>query len=181
MQTLPIRIQKNTKMIYYITGGARSGKSTYAMKKALMLSERPVYIATSRRWDASFENRIKRHKADRDGQWTTIEEELEVSKIDLENKVAVIDCATLWLTNFFVDFRQDVQKCLDAFKSEIDNLRSKNATFIIVSNEIGMGIHADTDTGRDFTDLQGWANQYLAEIADKAYFLVSGIPLPLKE
>lgn len=168
-------------MIYYITGGARSGKSSYAMKLALGLSKDPVYVATARRWDGNFRDRIKRHEEGRDGRWTTIEEELEISKLDLEGRVVVIDCVTLWLTNFFVDFRQNVEKCLNAFKKEIGQLRIKNATFIIVSNEIGMGVHAETDTGRKFTDLQGWANQYVAEVADKAVLLVSGLPITLKE
>ena len=167
-------------MIYYITGGARSGKSSYAMKMALGLSGNPGYVATARRWDGGFENRIKRHEEDRDDRWETMEEALEVSKLNLENRVVVIDCVTLWLTNFFVDFRQDIPKCLDAFKEEMDKLRTKNATIIIVSNEIGMGVHAETETGRKFTDLQGWANQYVAEIADKAFLLVSGMPVTLK-
>ena len=168
-------------MIYYITGGARSGKSSYAMKMALDLSKNPVYVATARRWDGNFQDRIKHHEKGRDERWTTIEEELQISKLDLENRVVVIDCVTLWLTNFFVDFRQDVNKCLDAFKKEINKLQVKNATFIIVSNEIGMGVHAETEAGRKFTDLQGWANQYVAELADKAVFLVSGLPITLKE
>ena len=150
-------------MIYYVTGGARSGKSNYAMKVAKDLSENPVYVATARHWGDDFEDRIRRHRAERDEQWTSIEEQKAVSSLELENRVAVIDCVTLWLTNFFVDFKQDVDKSLEAFKYEIDKLKAKNTTFIIISNEIGMGIHAETETGRKFTDLQGWANQYLAK------------------
>lgn len=168
-------------MIYYVTGGARSGKSSYAMKVALSLSPNPVYIATARRWDGSFQDRIKRHQEGRDERWTTIEEELELSRLDLDNRVAVVDCVTLWLTNFFTDFKQDVDRCLEAFQSEIDQMRTKNTTFIIVSNEIGMGVHAETETGRKFTDLQGWANQYVAKVADKAILMVSGLPVILKE
>ena len=168
-------------MIYFITGGARSGKSSYAMKIAKDLAENPVYIATARHWGDDFQDRIRRHQAERDEKWTSIEEQKAVSSLELENRVAVIDCVTLWLTNFFVDFKQDVDKSLEAFTYEIDKLKAKNTTFIIISNEIGMGIHAETETGRKFTDLQGWANQYLAKKADKAIFMVSGLPMILKQ
>ncbi len=168
-------------MIYFITGGARSGKSSYAMKIAKDLAENPVYVATARQWDGDFQDRIRRHQAERDEKWTSIEEQKEVSSLQLEDRVAVIDCVTLWLTNFFVDFEQDVDKSLEAFKREIDKLKTKNTTFIIISNEIGMGVHAETATGRKFTDLQGWANQYLAKNADKAIFMVSGLPMILKQ
>ncbi|MDN5212216.1 bifunctional adenosylcobinamide kinase/adenosylcobinamide-phosphate guanylyltransferase [Fulvivirgaceae bacterium BMA12] len=168
-------------MIYFITGGARSGKSSYAMKLAKDLAENPVYVATARHWDGDFQDRIRRHQAERDEHWTSIEEQKEVSSLQLESRVAVIDCVTLWLTNFFVDFEQDVDKSFEAVKQEIDKLKTKNTTFIIISNEIGMGVHAETATGRKFTDLQGWANQYLAKNADKAIFMVSGLPMILKE
>ena len=167
-------------MIYFITGGQRSGKSIYAQKLALQLSGNPLYIATSRIWDDDHKKRIERHKKDRDSRWTTIEEEKYISKIDLENKVAVIDCITLWLTNFFVDGRHNVEAVLEEIKIELDALAKKDSTLIIVSNEIGMGLHAETETGRKFTDLQGWTNQYIAALADKVFLMVSGIPVQIK-
>lgn len=167
-------------MIYFITGGQRSGKSSYAQKLALQLSECPVYIATSRAWDDDHKKRIERHKHDRDERWTTIEEEKFLSKIDLENKVAVIDCITLWLTNFFVDNKYNVEDVLKEVKIELDALSKKDASLIIVSNEIGMGLHAETVIGRKFTDLQGWTNQYIAALADKVFLMVSGISVQIK-
>ena len=98
----------------------------------------------------------------------------------MDGEVVVVDCVTLWLTNLFSDYKQDVDKALNFFKSEMDNLKSKDATLIIISNEIGMGLHADTLSGRKFTDLQGWANQYVAELADKVIFMVSGLPITMK-
>ena len=69
---------------------------------------------------------------------------------------------------------------MQAFKEEIDQLAKKSTTWIIISNELGMGVHADSDSGRRFTDLQGWANQYVAQKAEKATFMVSGLPLTVK-
>lgn len=165
---------------YYITGGARSGKSSYAQQLALSLSDKPIYVATARKWDEDFQDRINRHQLDRGDQWEAIEEEKELSKIDFIGRVVVIDCVTLWLTNFFVDTKYDIDTCLTLFKKEMKGLQEQEATFIIISNEIGMGVHAESAIGRKFTDLQGWANQHLAKIADEAIFMVSGLPMKLK-
>ncbi len=167
-------------MIYYITGGERSGKSNYAQKLALTLSESPLYIATARHWDDDFKNRIKKHQQDRDDRWTSIEEEKNIHLLELKNKVAVIDCVTLWLTNFYIDNNYEVDTSLTQAKNTFDELALINSTIIIISNEIGMGVHAETTIGRKFVELQGWMNQYIAKKADKAIFMVSGIPLTLK-
>jgi adenosylcobinamide kinase/adenosylcobinamide-phosphate guanylyltransferase len=167
-------------MIYFITGGQRSGKSRYAQRIAQEMSASPVYIATARIWDEEFKTRVDRHVKDRDSRWTTIEEEKYISRLDLGNKTVVIDCVTLWATNFFTDNKQDIEKSLEEIKKEIDRLKTVNGNLIIISNELGMGIHAETETGRKFTDLHGWANQYIASKADKAVLMVSGIPVTLK-
>jgi adenosylcobinamide kinase/adenosylcobinamide-phosphate guanylyltransferase len=167
-------------MIYYITGGARSGKSAYAQNLALQLSDQPIYLATARNWDADFDQRIKRHQADRDERWENIEEEKYPSKIDFTNRVVVIDCVTLWLTNFYVDCKYNIEEALVHIKAEVELLAKQNATFIIISNELGMGLHADTESGRKFTDLQGWTNQFIAQKANQAILMVSGLPVVLK-
>ncbi|HEX3385365.1 MAG TPA: bifunctional adenosylcobinamide kinase/adenosylcobinamide-phosphate guanylyltransferase [Mucilaginibacter sp.] len=167
-------------MIYYITGGARSGKSSYAQQLALGLSDNPVYLATARKWDSDFEERIKRHQEDRDERWENIEEEKSPSKLGLRGRVIVLDCVTLWLSNFFADTKYNVEETLRLIKTEFDKLAEIDATWIIISNEIGMGMHADTEIGRKFSDLQGWINQHIARRADKAIFMVSGLPLNLK-
>ncbi len=163
-----------------VTGGARSGKSRHAQELALKYSGRPIYVATARAWDDEFKHRIRIHQQDRDERWRSIEEERHLSRLSLEGEVAVIDCVTLWITNFFSDFRADVSACLEASRREIDGLVLKNALLIIITNELGMGMHADTEAGRKFTDLQGWINQYIAAIADEVIFMVSGIPLMVK-
>lgn len=167
-------------MIYYITGGQRSGKSSYGQKLALELSDNPVYLATSRQWDGDYQKRIDRHKSDRDDRWTNVEEEKHLSKHDFADRVVMVDCITLWLTNFFVDTKNDVEACLKQAIDEFDALTSQKATFIFISNEIGMGTHAHTDVGRKFTDLQGWMNQHVASKSDEAILMVSGLPMKLK-
>lgn len=164
----------------FITGGARSGKSRYAQELALQQSSRPVYVATARKWDDEFRQRVRRHQQERDERWTSIEEEKHIGRLPLEGKVVVIDCVTLWLTNFFVDLRQDIDACLEACHREVEELARQDAVFIIISNEIGMGLHADTESGRQFTDLQGWMNQYIAARADTVIFMVSGLPMTIK-
>lgn len=167
-------------MIYYITGGERSGKSSYAQSLAESLSKKPIYLATSRVWDVNFEKRIERHQNDRNDSWKTIEEEKNISNVITTNSTTVIDCVTLWLTNLCVDSEYNIEKCLSFAKQEIDKLSKIDANIIIISNEIGMGLHAHTEAGRKFTELQGWTNQYIAKKADKAIFMVSGLPMTLK-
>ncbi|HXP51048.1 MAG TPA: bifunctional adenosylcobinamide kinase/adenosylcobinamide-phosphate guanylyltransferase [Bacteroidia bacterium] len=167
-------------MVYFITGGERSGKSSYAQKLALELSSSPVYVATARKWDKDFEKRIERHQNERDERWTSIEEEKQISKVDLKGRVAVVDCVTLWLTNYYTDSKYNVQESLQLAKDEFDKAILIDATLIIISNEIGMGMHADTEIGRKFVELQGWTNQYIAAKADKVVFMVSGIPVSIK-
>ncbi len=166
--------------IIFITGGQRSGKSSYAQQEALKLSDNPVYLATSRIWDDDFNQRVNKHKADRNDNWLNIEEEKEISKIDITNKVVVLDCITLWLTNFFSDNNYKVDESLDQAKKEWDKFIRKDATVFVISNELGMGIHGDTEGARKFTDLQGWMNQYIAKHADEVILMVSGIPMKIK-
>ncbi|OUL62212.1 bifunctional adenosylcobinamide kinase/adenosylcobinamide-phosphate guanylyltransferase [Flavobacterium sp. AJR] len=168
-------------MVYLITGGERSGKSGYAQQLALQLTNAPMYVATARKWDEDFQNRIDRHQQERDERWTNIEKEKHLSEIDFSGKVALIDCVTLWLTNFFVDTKNDVTLSLEEAKAEFLKIANQpDSTLIIVTNEIGMGLHADTHVGRKFTELQGWMNQFLAKNADTVVLMVSGIPVTIK-
>lgn len=169
-----------SKQVILITGGQRSGKSSHAQNIALSLSSNPVYLATSRVWDEEHRKRIERHKAERGKEWTNIEEEKELSKHDLKDRVVLVDCVTLWATNYFFDLQSDVQLSLDALKTEFDLLIEQNASFIFVTNEIGMGEMSQNDIQRRFADLQGWLNQYIAKKADKVYLMVSGIPMKVK-
>ena len=168
------------KKIILITGGQRSGKSSFAEKTALSLSDNPVYIATARVWDEEFRLRVLRHQTSRGPQWTNIEEEKELSRHDLAGRVIVIDCVTLWCTNYFFDLESDVQQSLEEVKSEFDRFTSQDATFIFVTNEIGLGEVSANELQRKFTDLQGWVNQYIASKADEVIMMVSGISIKIK-
>lgn len=167
------------KKVILITGGARSGKSRYAEDLALKLSPNPVYVATAHVWDDEFRERVKKHQERRGPEWTNIEEEKLLSRHDLTGRVAVIDCITLWCTNYFFEL-QEVDLALDALKAEFDKFTSQDATFIFVTNEIGMGGVSENVVQRKFTDLQGWMNQYVASKADEVILMVSGLPIPIK-
>ena len=167
------------KKVILITGGARSGKSRYAEELALSLSKTPVYVATAHVWDEEFRERVKKHQERRGPEWTNIEEEKELSRHDLTGRVAVIDCITLWCTNYFFQM-QEVEASLEALKAEFDKFTAHDATYIFVTNEIGMGGVSDNAVQRKFTDLQGWMNQYVANKADEVILMVSGIPVKVK-
>lgn len=168
------------KRIILITGGQRSGKSSYAQSLALQLSDHPVYLATSRIWDEEYRERIRRHQQDRGPQWTNIEEEKQLSRHALQDRVIVIDCLTLWATNFFFDNNSDVGQSLQELKQEFDKFTAPKATFIFVTNEIGLGGVSENLIQRRFTDLQGWMNQYVAGKADEVVLMVSGIATKIK-
>lgn len=168
------------KKITLITGGQRSGKSSYAERLALSLSSNPVYLATSRVWDDEHRQRIERHKANRGPEWTNIEEEKYLSRHDLKGRVVLVDCVTLWATNFFFDLQSDVVESLTGLKTEFDSFTAQDAHFIFVTNEIGMGEMSQNELQRKFADLQGWINQYIAARADDVYLMVCGISTKIK-
>ena len=165
--------------IILITGGQRSGKSKKAEELALSLSDNPVYVATAHIWDEEFRERVKRHQERRGPQWTNIEEEKFLSRHDLTGRVAVIDCVTLWLTNFFFE-NQNVDEMLKTVKEEFERFTKNDATYIFVTNEIGSGGVSDNAVQRQFTDLEGWMNQYIASRADEVILMVSGIAVKIK-
>lgn len=168
------------RRIIYISGGARSGKSHYAQSLAESLSDHPIYLATARIMDEDFARRVARHQRDRGEQWETLEEPTRLSAHDLTGRVVLMDCVTLWLTNLYDEHAYDMDRTLEAAKAEWDRFIRQDMTLIVVSNELGMGLHASTEGARHFVDLQGWVNQHVAATADEAYFMVSGIPMKLK-
>lgn len=167
------------KKIILITGGQRSGKSAYAEKLALSLSSNPIYMATAHIWDEDFRQRIKVHQQRRGTQWTNIEEEKILSRHNVSERVVLIDCCTLWATNFFFELN-DVSASFEAIKSEFDHFTAQDATFIFVTNEIGLGGISNNEIQRKFADLQGLINQYVANKANEVTLMVSGIPVKIK-
>ena len=183
------------RRIILITGGQRSGKSSKAEELALSLSPTPVYVATAHIWDDEFRERVRKHQERRGPQWTNIEEEMYLSRHDLSGRVAVIDCITLWLTNYisspeytFISSPEsgearrglNIDSILEAVKAEFDAFTQYDATYIFVTNEIGSGGVSENALQRKFTDLQGWMNQYVASKADEVILMVSGIALKVK-
>lgn len=137
-------------------------------------------MATARIWDEEFRQRVIAHQQRRGPEWSNIEENKYLSRHALAEKVVLVDCVTLWCTNFFFDLNADVQVALDALQKEFDLLTRQNAIFIFVTNEIGMGGVSPNEIQRKFTDVQGWMNQYIAARADKVICMISGIPLQIK-
>lgn len=179
------------KQIILVTGGQRSGKSTYAEHLALGLAAHPVYLATSRIWDDEFRRRVEAHKQRRGPQWTNIEEDRMLSRHDMTGRVVVVDCVTLWATNFFFDLQASahrsaegaaglVEQVLQEVEDEFERFTQADATYIFVTNEIGSGGVSDNDVQRRFTDVEGWLNQYIAARADQVVLMVSGIPVKIK-
>jgi len=174
------------RKIILITGGQRSGKSVQAEKLALSLSKNPVYLATAHIWDEDFRERVRKHQERRGDNWTNIEEEKFLSRHDVRGRVVVVDCITLWATNFFYDSdktvkeKPTVEEAPGSRKSEFDRFTLQDATFIFVTNEIGSGGVSENAIQRRFTDLEGWMNQYVASRADEVILMVSGIPVKIK-
>ncbi len=168
--------------ICLITGGQRSGKSQYAETLALQLSPHPVYLATAHIWDDEFRQRVVRHQQRRGPEWTNIEEEKHLSRHDVRGRVVLVDCLTLWATNYFYSdgAESTVDGALSSLKSEFDLFTSQDATFIFVTNEIGAGGTPVNAVQRRFTDLLGWLNQYVASRADTVIMMVCGLPLTVK-
>ncbi len=188
--------------LVFITGGARSGKSTFAEKIA---AERLVadgqqknvlYIATAVPFDDEMKLRIQKHKERRPAKWQTVEAYRDLDKViemNIEGKSAVLlDCITVMITNLMVERNLDwdrmeaeelyrIETEIDCeIKKFIDIAKNKEVLFIVVSNEIGMGLVPEYTMSRVFRDIAGRVNQKLAEAADEVFFCVSGIPVKIK-
>lgn len=166
--------------VHFITGGQRSGKSAYAERLALQLSDCPVYLATSKHWDSEHTERIKKHQNSRSKSWITLEEEMAIHTHDFKDKVVLLDCVTLWLTNIYDQLEYDVVNTLNSAQKIWEVLLTQRVTLIVVSNEIGLGVIPMESATRKFVDLQGEMNQYIAKTAHKVDFMVSGLPLKIK-
>ncbi|MDO9289139.1 MAG: bifunctional adenosylcobinamide kinase/adenosylcobinamide-phosphate guanylyltransferase [Thermodesulfovibrionales bacterium] len=167
-------------MITFIIGGARSGKSSFAVSEALKLKGRKAYIASAEALDGEMKERIKKHKKDRGDGWDTYEEPIRISevlkKIEGQYSVILLDCLTLWLSNLMMN-EKNIEQEIENF---IHSLFTVHCSLFIVSNEVGMGIVPENEMARRFRDMAGMLNQRVAEIADEVYLVVSGIPVKIK-
>ncbi len=173
-------------MIYFVLGGARSGKSGYAAELANKLSEQHqcnvLNIATAQAFDTEMAERIKKHQQDRPAHWQLAEVPYELTEYlqnDIKNKkVILIDCLTLWLNNQLFKYPdQNIETCFEQFKQ---TLLSLSCDIILVSNEVGLGVVPNGKVSRQFVDEAGRLNQLIARIAHEVVFLAAGLPLHLK-
>jgi adenosylcobinamide kinase / adenosylcobinamide-phosphate guanylyltransferase len=165
-----------------ILGGARSGKSRYAETIARDTGLDRFYLATGRAWDDEMRARIATHKADRaDDGWTTHEEPLDLigalKALDGPNRVILVDCLTLWVTNLMMEEGRDVDAEGAALAAALDDI---TATVIFVSNEVGLGIVPENKMARAFRDHAGRLHQAIAAQAAEVYFVAAGLPLKMK-
>jgi adenosylcobinamide kinase/adenosylcobinamide-phosphate guanylyltransferase len=166
-----------------ITGGARSGKSQFAQKLAVAAGGKVLFIATAEAKDEAMRLRIEAHQQSRPKGWKTVEAPLGVSEIIGQHaskaETVVIDCITMLVANIMLQERgeEPVLKEIEALINQMDELK---ANFILVTNEVGLGLVPDNELGRRYRDCLGRANQILAQHADEVYLMVAGIPVRLK-
>ncbi|MCH2235414.1 MAG: bifunctional adenosylcobinamide kinase/adenosylcobinamide-phosphate guanylyltransferase [Crocinitomicaceae bacterium] len=170
----------NKAKVHLITGGQRSGKSEYGEDLTLSVTKSPIYLATSKRWDDEFSERIKVHQQRRTEVWETIEEELYISEKIPEGRVVLLDCITLWLNNVMDHFQFDYDKSYAFAELEWKRLIQKDATVFVITNEIGLGVIPFEKSTRRFVDLQGKVNQIVAQDANEVTLMISGLPLSVK-
>ena len=186
------------KKVIFITGGARSGKSSFALSKSLTVAGRKAYLATAEALDEEMTKRIEQHKKQRGKEWDTYEEPLKIAEVmkDLYGNYSalVLDCLTLWLSNLFMKtqgegyglqtIETEIQNLLDSlrhFKSSAAGAPGSGfCSLYIVSNEVGMGIVPENETARKFRDMAGILNQKIAGVSDEVYMMVAGIPMKMK-
>jgi len=177
-----------------IIGGARSGKSRFAQELALRLDESVLFVATAAAGDEEMQHRIEEHQRARSAAWTTLEVTThiasQISQKIGEAQVVVVDCITLLVNNIFSQYIDQTSEQIDASFIEkkvtreidelVDGINHTDASFIIVTNEVGTGLVPANRVGRLYRDLLGKANQLLAQRVDEVYLMVAGLPVQIK-
>jgi adenosylcobinamide kinase/adenosylcobinamide-phosphate guanylyltransferase len=177
----------------FILGGARSGKSSYAQKLAQESGKAVTFIATAQALDDEMTARIKKHREDRPSTWTTLEITHDIpaylKKHSAQADIYLLDCITLLANNIFMQFIEndlvDEEKAKVAIEKEIDELlayiHANDQEWIVISNEVGLGLVPPYQMGRAYRDLLGWANQRLAREAHEVLWMVAGIAVPISQ
>ena len=170
--------------IIFILGGARSGKSTFAVKLAKESGKKKIaFIATGQALDEEMKKRIMLHKKVRPVNFKTFEEPHDIDgllkKVTGKFDLIIIDCLTLFVSNLLLKKHgeEEIYKKMDNILTLLEKIK---ATSIVISNEVGLGIVPDTKLGRDFRDIAGKVNQIIAKNSDQVFFMVSGIPWRIK-
>jgi adenosylcobinamide kinase/adenosylcobinamide-phosphate guanylyltransferase len=168
--------------ITFILGGARSGKSRYALEVALKYGK-VAFIATCQPLDDEMKMRIHTHKKHRPKSWQTFEEPQDIygllKKIKSKFELIIIECLTLWVSNLLLKGAKE-KEIISKLDRAIDSLKKSKAESIIVSNEVGLGIVPKNKLSRDFRDIAGKLNQLVAKDADEVILMVSGLPIKIK-
>ena len=176
--------------ITLILGGARSGKSSYAQTLAEQAGKSVTFLATAQALDEEMSTRIQKHRLERSTNWQTLEVPIDIASHvqEIKAEVVILDCITLLITNLLMQFVKDdlvdESAFVPAVQKEISELihklRERNQDWIIVSNEVGLGLVPPYQMGRVYRDWLGWANQQLAREADRVILMVAGIPTTIK-
>lgn len=176
--------EQSARRIVVVLGGVRSGKSRYAQELARR-GKRVAFIATAQACDDDMRQRIARHQAERPANWTTFEAPLELEDAlrhcGEDFDTIVVDCLTVWTANVMYAEASDNGRVLARAEQLSGVLRRVPASVILVSNEVGCGVHPETEVGRAYRDLLGFVNQRVAAVADEVILLVAGCPLTVKQ
>jgi adenosylcobinamide kinase / adenosylcobinamide-phosphate guanylyltransferase len=175
-----------------ILGGARSGKSDHAEQMARASGRSVLFIATAQALDEEMRSRIDKHRAARSSEWKTLEAPIKVGSVlilgaaEFQAEVVILDCITLLVSNVLLALPEDSssEQVLQSVETEIESLlearRKFGGQWLVVSNEVGLGVVPPYPLGRVYRDALGWANQRLARAADKVILMVAGIPTVVK-
>lgn len=177
--------------IILVTGGARSGKSTFAEQLAERLGERVAYIATAEVWDREMADRVELHQRRRPASWQTHEApnqaHLAIEQAACSCPVILFDCLTVYISNRLLEADENLPpqqieaQVLTAVEKLLETAQTVTGTVIFVTNEVGDGIVPDNRLARQFRDLAGLANQRLAQAAAEVFWVVCGVPLEIKQ
>jgi len=166
-----------------VLGGVRSGKSRYAQQLAEQ-SSRVVFVATAKITDDEMRAKIDRHREDRPKNWLTVEEPLDLPRVVAEHQtgcdVIVVDCLTIFAANLLEVTGEDNAALESRVEALCAALRTIQCNLVVVSNEVGSGVHPSHALGRRYRDLLGEINQRVARVADDVVLMVAGLPLALK-
>ncbi|MDY7038624.1 MAG: bifunctional adenosylcobinamide kinase/adenosylcobinamide-phosphate guanylyltransferase [Thermodesulfobacteriota bacterium] len=168
-----------------VIGGAKSGKSSFALDVCNAMDGDRIFLATAQPLDDEMKERIIRHQAERDRAWLTVEEPLNIAavieKLNDQNKVILLDCLTLWINNLFMEYGDDQKKIESSVEDIVKHLPGMRGAIIVVSNEVGSGIIPDNPLARRYRDMVGSANQRIASISKKVVTVIAGLPFILKD
>jgi len=170
--------------IILVTGGARSGKSSFTLEEALKRPGKRVFIATALPLDTEMADRIRKHRAERGENFTTVEEPLDVGPclagLAEDVEVAVVDCLTVWLGNLFHRWNGDEKAVAQEIEKLCRVFPNINSQLILVTNEVGFGIVPENRLARRYRDMLGFLNRRIAQQADTVYCCLCGIPVRIK-